>query len=58
MVVGGALQASAWSLAQMVLGRVLSGIGLGLQVATVPTWQSECCEPKSQGRWVMIDGGL
>ena len=35
-VVGGALQASAWSLGQMMADRVLSGIGLGLQVATVP----------------------
>ena len=58
MVIGGALQASAWSLAQMTVGRVLSGIGLGLQVATVPTWQSECCKPTSHGRWVMIEGGL
>lgn len=58
MVVGGALQASAWSLAQMIIGRILSGIGLGLQVATVPTWQSECCKPKTRGRWVMIEGGL
>ncbi|KAI9879515.1 MAG: hypothetical protein M1830_008307 [Pleopsidium flavum] len=58
MVVGGAFQASAWSLAQMIVGRIFSGIGLGLQVATVPTWQSECCKPKTRGRWVMIEGGL
>lgn len=38
MIVGGALQASAWHISQMGVGRVLSGIGLGLQVATVPTW--------------------
>ncbi|KAI5778312.1 general substrate transporter [Geopyxis carbonaria] len=58
MIVGGALQASAWSLAQMVIGRVLSGIGLGLQVATIPTWQSECAKPTSRGKWVMVEGGL
>jgi MFS family permease len=58
MVVGGSLQASAWHVAQMGVGRVLSGIGLGLQVATVPTWQSECSKPMSRGRWVMIEGGL
>lgn len=40
MVVGGVLQTSAWHVAQLGVGRVLSGIGLGLQIATVPTWQS------------------
>ena len=29
MLVGGILQASAWHVAQMVVGRLLSGIGLG-----------------------------
>ena len=58
MVVGGILQTSAFHVAQMGIGRVLSAIGLGLQVATVPTWQSECAEPKTQGRWVMIEGGI
>ena len=41
MVVGGTLQTSAWHVAQLTVGRVISGIGLGLQVATVPSWQSE-----------------
>ena len=58
MLVGGILQASACHVAQMIVGRLLSGIGLGLQVATVPAWQSECAKPKSRGRWVMIEGGL
>lgn len=58
MVVGGVLQTSAWHVAQLGVGRVLSGIGLGLQVATVPSWQSECAKPQSRGRWVMIEGGL
>ena len=31
MVIGGVLQTSAWSLGQLVAGRVLSGFGLGLQ---------------------------
>lgn len=58
MIMGGILQASAYHVAQLAVGRVFSGIGIGLQVATVPTWQSECAKPKAQGRWVMIEGGL
>lgn len=33
MLVGGALQCSAWHVAQLTVGRVISGIGLGLQVS-------------------------
>lgn len=51
MLVGGTLQCSAWHVGQLATGRVLSGIGLGLQVATVPSWQSECAKPHSRGRW-------
>lgn len=38
MLVGGALQCSAWHVSQLTAGRVVSGIGLGLQVS-----QSKCC---------------
>ncbi|KAK8215460.1 hypothetical protein M8818_002081 [Zalaria obscura] len=58
MLVGGSLQCSSWHVGQLAAGRVISGIGLGLQVATVPSWQSECAKPHSRGRWVMIEGGL
>ena len=58
MIVGGVLQTSAWSIDQLTTGRVLSGAGVGFQVATIPAWQSECCKPKTRGRWVMIEGGL
>lgn len=51
MLVGGILQCSAWHVGQLATGRVISGIGLGLQVATIPSWQSECAKPHSRGRW-------
>jgi sugar porter (SP) family MFS transporter len=58
LIRSGILQTSAWSLAQLIVGRLISGVGLGFQVATVPTWQSECSKPKTQGRWVMFEGGI
>ena len=36
MLVGGCLQCSAWQVGQLLAGRVLSGIGLGLQVRFEP----------------------
>ncbi len=35
--VGGAMQTGAWHLPVMVIGRVLSGFGLGLQVSVLHT---------------------
>lgn len=37
VIVGGALQASSWSLPQIIIARVLCGFGIGLIAATVPT---------------------
>ena len=37
-IIGAALQASSYSLGQMIAARVISGIGVGLLTATVPIW--------------------
>jgi MFS family permease len=58
ILVGGLLQASAFGLPQFLVGRVVAGVGLGLEVATVPPWQSECAKPKSRGYFVMLEGAL
>ena len=36
MIIGGILQTSAWSIDQLTIGRVISGMGVGFQVATIP----------------------
>ncbi|KAK2754289.1 hypothetical protein FQN54_007169 [Arachnomyces sp. PD_36] len=41
VVVGGALQASSWSVPQIIIARVLCGFGIGLISSTVPTYMSE-----------------
>ncbi|KAK2785121.1 hypothetical protein FQN52_008607 [Onygenales sp. PD_12] len=58
MVVGAALQCSAFSLAHFVVGRIITGIGNGLNTSTVPTWQSECSKSHRRGQLVMIEGAL
>lgn len=40
MIVGAVLQCSAFSLAQLIVGRIVSGVGNGWITATVPTWQA------------------
>lgn len=58
MTIGAILQASAFSLAQLIVGRIVTGIGNGMITATVPTYQSECAKPEARGKLVMIAGAL
>ncbi|KAL1849305.1 hypothetical protein Plec18170_007597 [Paecilomyces lecythidis] len=58
MVVGATLQCTAFELAHLIVGRVVTGIGNGLNTSTVPTWQSECSKSHRRGQLVMVEGAL
>lgn len=58
MVVGAALQCSAFTLEHFIIGRIVTGMGNGLNTSTVPTWQSECSKSHRRGQLVMIEGAL
>ena len=58
MVVGAALQASAFSLSHFIIGRIITGLGNGGNTSTVPMWQSETCSSHKRGKLVMIEGAL
>lgn len=55
-LVGQAVECTAYSLAQFVVGRVVLGFGVGILSATVPVWISECCPPEKRGRNVVLVG--
>ncbi|KAF2011332.1 general substrate transporter [Aaosphaeria arxii CBS 175.79] len=50
--VGATLQASAFTVAHLVVGRVITGLGTGIDSSTVPTYQSELCRAEKRGRKV------
>lgn len=58
MVVGALLQCTSFELAQLVIGRLVTGFGNGINTSTVPTWQSECCKSHRRGQLVMIEGAM
>jgi sugar porter (SP) family MFS transporter len=58
MIVGAVLQSSAFNLAHLIVGRVITGIGNGLNTSTVPIWQSECSNSHIRGPLVMVAGSL
>ncbi|KAL4811991.1 general substrate transporter [Aspergillus spinulosporus] len=47
-----------WGLGQFVVGRVVSGIGNGLNTATIPVWQSECSASHNRGLLVCFEGAM
>lgn len=58
MVVGAALQASAFSLEHFVVGRIITGFGNGFNTSTVPMWQSETSFSYNRGKLIMVEGAL
>ncbi|KAE8130943.1 L-Aspartase-like protein [Aspergillus pseudotamarii] len=55
-LVGEVLEASSFQLAQLIIGRVILGAGVGMLSGTVPTWQSECSSSSNRGKHVVLDG--
>ena len=46
------MQASAHSVAQLMVARFITGIGTGIETSTVPMYQAELCEAERRGRLV------
>jgi len=58
MIVGAILQTASYGLAQLIIGRWITGFGNGMNTSTVPTWQSETSKPHRRGQMVMIEGSM
>ncbi|PHH92621.1 hypothetical protein CDD83_6548 [Cordyceps sp. RAO-2017] len=52
MIVGAAVQATSYCRTQLIAGRVVSGIGLGIVNSTVPVLQAEFSPKASRGTYV------
>jgi len=62
MIVGAIISCAAfgpqWGLGQFVVGRVISGLGNGMDTATIPVWQSEASQAKNRGLLVCLEGAV
>ncbi|KAI5302780.1 hypothetical protein KEM56_000361 [Ascosphaera pollenicola] len=58
MTVGAILQCTAFSLPHLIVGRLVTGWGNGMNTSTVPMWQSETAAAHERGKLVMIEGML
>ncbi|PKY00220.1 putative MFS sugar transporter [Aspergillus campestris IBT 28561] len=58
MGIGTILQASSYSLPQMFVGRIVLGVGNGINTATAPIWQTETAQARWRGKLVILEMGL
>lgn len=58
MLVGTAIQASSFGIAQLIVGRIVTGVGNGMNTSSIPVWQSEMAPPKIRGFLVLFEGAL
>jgi MFS family permease len=54
IAVGAIIQTAAYSVAQMMVGRVVAGLGTGMNTATAGVWQAETSKMRSRGKLVII----
>lgn len=56
MIVGAALLAAAPNIAMLIAGRVVTGIGNGMNSSTAPVYQSECSPARIRGALLTLQG--
>lgn len=54
IAVGGVIQSSSYGVPQMMVGRIVAGLGTGMITATAGVWQSETSKMRSRGKLVII----
>ncbi|KAL2027618.1 hypothetical protein VTO58DRAFT_110306 [Aureobasidium pullulans] len=52
---GAVLQAASFGTPQMILGRIITGLGVGIDTSTVPMYQAELCKSHVRGRLVTTE---
>ncbi|KAI0736145.1 general substrate transporter [Fomitopsis betulina] len=58
MIIGAILQATAFTYSHMIVARIVTGIGNGLNTSTVPSYHAECSPAAKRGSFIMIEGSL
>ncbi|KAH8679520.1 general substrate transporter [Tricladium varicosporioides] len=53
--IGAALQASASTIAQLIVGRIVAGLGNGMNTSTIPVWHSELMKAHKRGKGLAIE---
>lgn len=62
MILGVVIQVTSYPnhvpLAQFIIGRIVTGVGNGINTSTIPTYQAECSRTTNRGLLICIEGGV
>ncbi|KAF3917547.1 hypothetical protein AA313_de0201666 [Arthrobotrys entomopaga] len=59
MIIGTIIQITSFgSLGQFIAGRIITGVGNGMNTSSIPTYQAECASTKNRGLLICIQGGI
>ncbi|KAJ5715494.1 Sugar transporter STL1 [Penicillium malachiteum] len=62
MVIGVIIQVTSFvghiPLLQFMFGRIITGVGNGMNTSTIPTYQAECSRTSNRGLLICIEGGI
>lgn len=53
LIAGAVLQTASYSLAQMIVGRVIAGVGNGMNTIAIPIWQAETARVQDRGKLIV-----
>lgn len=56
MIIGAALLGSSYTVAQLLVGRIVTGFGNGMNSSTAPVYQSECSPASIRGALLTLQG--
>jgi MFS family permease len=56
--IGAIIQTCSWTVASMMVGRIVAGLGTGMNTATAGVWQAETSKMSSRGKLVIIQMGM
>ncbi|KAH7921981.1 general substrate transporter [Leucogyrophana mollusca] len=58
MIIGAIVQTASYNYWQLVVARIFTGFGNGLNTSTVPTYHAECSPAAKRGKLIMLEGSL
>ena len=54
IAIGAIIQTASWQVSSMMVGRIVAGLGTGMNTSTAGVWQSETSKMGSRGKLVII----
>ncbi|KAM0723784.1 hypothetical protein Q7P37_000774 [Cladosporium fusiforme] len=55
LTIGALLQTTAYGIPQMIVGRIVAGVGNGMNTSTIPVWHSELMKAHKRGKGLSVE---